>query len=278
MYQSVKRPVIAFIRALDQDRPGGRDWEDAIIDATVEATKPFLSEELFVTRAIDVQRRNDTGHNWGYRRDAPFMERSKVALRHMLEPFEPGTLTSARRVIKGITGEVTLYGKAYDPKVEALATIGGQRVSTLDVPQSLSWEISRLRQRQKGAGRLLSDVASRRGTVTEQEIRVAYETAENAKKAVFDQMVGVVGAARRYGKMTDKEIFRVLTASGMSKKETRRVLDARYVPYTPTERYLSTVVKRIRATPTGKGATVEDMIARRQLIRNLAAERRTQQP
>ena len=221
-YSYLKEPVRALMR--------GENWQEGAVEAFKRAAEPFLSEEIL----LEAIRESVTMAEEGKPTDE--------IVNRMWDAVEPGTISSARRIKKGLSGEVTSYGKAFNPKVEALATMSGVRVNELDVQQALSFRASDYKRELTNATRLLTRVASRRGTVSEAELRNAYSDMESRRRDVYDRMRRVVDAA--IGLRVPREQIQDILRGSLSQAETRALLNAAYQPYRPSDSFLQWYGKR----------------------------------
>ena len=264
-YSYVRTPLIAFLR--------GEEWEQALIQSALQATRPFLEEEIFAEKFLDVARNQKKDGGRVYNPEAPAIEQWEDILAHVLEAMVPGTITSAERIYRGITGKETIHGRSYDPKLEALAVVTGHRIVELDVPQALSFKARDHLREIQDAERLLTSVASRRGTVTDDEIREAHAQMERARRRRHEEAYEDVQAAIRLG-MTSAEARRVIRTAGWSANDATLVMSGRYVPWRPGKTFLLGPARSVEATdPSEEGRTsARTIVARRRLIHQLAAQ------
>ena len=255
-YSYLKKPLLAFSR--------GEAFDTALVEASLELLEPFFGEEILAQSIIDVLRNStDTGGRVYTPEDSWNQIVEDIAV-HVAEPFKPGAVTSAERIVKGLTDYVEPYGRSYDPTIESLAVVTGVRRQTLNIPQALTF---RGRDYSSSLGRVtggLSSVAGRRGTVTEDELREAYETAENSRRELFDDMHRTARAALALG-VSEEEVLGALSSS-MSREKALSVLRGSYIPYRPSGNFLASRSK-------GAPADVAQMYReRRAFIQGLAAE------
>src|SRR5690606_27608915 len=128
------------------------------------------------------------------------------------------------------TGYVTPYGRAYDAKVEALATLTGHRIMDVDVAQSLRFKGIRFNRASREATTLMTKVVSRSGTVSAEEIGDAVSRMERARRKLLDELHDDTQAAIRQG-MTWPQVASLLREVGISQDATRLVLNGEYQPY-----------------------------------------------
>ena len=143
--------------------------------------------------------------------------------------------------------------------------LAGQRRSTVDVGQALSFRARDFSTSTSQANKILSSVASRSGFIDESQIRDAYKGMEDARRKVFDDLARAVDAARILGE-SDQSIDGRLRGSGMSKDAVRSIMRGQYEPYRATSQFLRFYEK---------GASAErraELRARRALVQSLARE------
>ena len=233
-YEYLQKPLTALMR--------GDDWTEQVIEAGQEAGSPFFGEEILAGKIVDLLRnRTQTGgrvfnpeSNW----DSVAMDMAQ----HIGEAFEPGTISSARRITKGITGTVTAYGRSYDPTIESLAVFTGHRLQTMDVPQSLGFRARDYASSRSDTTRILTEVTGRRGEVSEAEIKDAYRQANQNKRERFEDMRRMTRAANRLG-VEKPRIYRALRASNIPRDVANDLLRGQYRPYEPSMRSMENTME-----------------------------------
>ena len=259
-YEYIKKPLTAFLR--------GEKWEDKIIEAGREALEPFLSEEILASKIIDVARNTTQTGGQVYNPQGSWTGVATDIVRHVGDAFEPGTVSSARRIYRGLTGHVSPYGKSYDPAIESLAVFTGHRLQELDVPQSLMFRAREFNSKMRDATRVLSSVASRRGRVSDSDLRDAFEEMERSRKELFDDMVSSVDAAIRLG-MARKQVMQMLVSAGVPRRDAALILRGMYQPYrVHTSQFLQNATQRaIQAVPREKRQdTAREYLRRRKIL------------
>ncbi|KKN44077.1 hypothetical protein LCGC14_0696830 [marine sediment metagenome] len=247
-YSYLRNPVTALLR--------GDDFEDGLIEAMMEAFEPFLGEEILFGKILDVRRNKKPNGGRVFNPEDEFLKRSEDIALHFYDAFEPGAFRSARRVVSGLRGEVNIYGKSFDPTLESLAVVTGQRLSEVDVRQSLSFHTSRFSEGLSDSTRILLKTAGRSGTVSSAELTDAFMRSNRARHTWFDRLHGQARAAIRLG-VTGEEVEAILLSGGLSKQNAKSVIDGGYKPYIPSSTFLSSLSGRINQ---------EDVVARQQLM------------
>jgi hypothetical protein len=222
-YSYLKSPLKAFLR--------GEDWQEKVVGALGEATEPWIGEEILAGGILDVLRNKKSRGGEVYNEGADATTQAQEIVEHLWQSLQPGTVGSIQRIHRGLTGRVTPYGKAYDPKIEALATLSGVRLTELDVAQSLRFRASDFQRQMSNATRMLSSVTKRAGKVSEGEIESAYSSLEESRERHFRAMRRAVEAAQALG-LSRQEIVRELRGS-LSAENTSALLRNRYRPYKP---------------------------------------------
>lgn len=236
-YNYLKNPLIAFSR--------GEDWEQSVMAAGQEAAEPFLGEEILAGAGFDIVR-NKKGSSGApvYNPQDSFNGRVRDILAHLGKTVEPGTVSSMRRIWRGLDGYVSPYGKKYDPKIEALATFTGHRVNAADISQSMQFRVRDYQKEYGNARRVLTSVLTRRGEVTDAELRDAYRQSDESMRKLLGQLHDDAQAAQRLG-LTVQDVQDSMQLAGLPKKTIPLVINNQYQPYTPSNAMKSNAVNRV---------------------------------
>ncbi len=231
-YAYLRTPLTAFLR--------GENWEDKIVDAALEAAEPFIGEEILLGKLNDIRsnKKRATGGPVFNPQD-PFLDRMDDILSHVYDALEPGTVTSAKRIQKGLSGTTSVYGRSYDPKLEALAVFTGTRIMEVDVAQSLTFKVGKFTRDQGDAMQILRSVATRRGTVSDDELLQATTSMERARQETFQEMHEDIQAAERLG-VSITEIRQMLKGR-LSRQQVTDLINGEYRPFRPTGQFLGSL-------------------------------------
>ena len=96
------------------------------------------------------------------------------------------------------------------------------------------------------ANSILRSVLTRSGTVTDKEIRDAYERTEKVRQRLYGELQKDIAAAQRLGISAD-EVYKILRESRVTKKLLREA----YTPYMPRSHDQK---KRLRKALSGETA------------------------
>lgn len=237
----LKNPIMALLR--------GEDWEQAVIDAGIEALEPFLGEEILLGRLLDVSRNAKPNGARVYNPEADTLDRWADITEHLWDSVEPGTITSAERIHAGLTGEVNQYGRDYDAPTEALATMTGQRITTINVGESLSFKARNTARRINDVSRVFNSVLTNRGRVDEAELREAATEAERDRQRIFTELHEDVQAAIRLG-VPDDEVRDILSNAGLSQRNVYAVMSGDLPAFDPSTRAIESAIDRDRLLET----------------------------
>ncbi len=204
----------------------GKDPKEGIWNAIKDFAEPYVGEEILHGKIVDVWSNNDNGVPVYNPQDSVNKQAQDVSA-HLWGAFEPGTITSGRRIYKGVMGTTTTSGRTFNPWVESIAVITGQRIQDLDVAESLKWRARDYNRGIRQANRLFNSVITRGGSVNEAEIRNAYERSDTARRGLFSDMSGAAQAAVRLD-VSPNEVITTLTANGVSKIDVPSIMGGVY--------------------------------------------------
>ena len=153
----------------------------------------------------------------------------------MLYAFNIGTFTSSIRIYKGLTGQVTQTGRAYDPALETIATLTGQRVVSLDPRQSLGFAARKFSNRLNEATGIFTAAYYDRSNVSNEARMEAYKQMSRSRKEIFYDTAGTISAAMKLG-VSRGEVMRILKEQGVSMDNSRALLSGLVAVYKPAKR------------------------------------------
>ncbi|KKL94513.1 hypothetical protein LCGC14_1863860, partial [marine sediment metagenome] len=200
--------------------------KEGIWYAIKDFAEPYVGEEILFGKIVDVWSNNDNGVQVYNPQDSVNKQAQNVSA-HLWEAFEPGTITSGRRIYKGVMGTTSTTGRTYNLWVESIAIITGQRIQDLDIAESLKWRARDYNRGIRQANRLFNSVITTGGSVSEAEIRDAYERSDTARRGLFADMSGAAQAAVRLD-VPPNEVITTLTANGVSKVDVPNIIGGVY--------------------------------------------------
>lgn len=255
----LRKPVLAALQ-------GGNITESSV-EAMKEVLAPFFGEEILAGAGFDIARNTKKTGGQVYNPEDNIEDIASDIIGHLYKAMEPGTLTSMRRIDKGLKNYVESYGRTYDAQTEAMALYTGVRVQTMDPAQGLYWSVRKFNDRRSGVTRILTQKMRNKGAVAPEELSEAYETMETNASRLFHEIMEDVSAARRMG-MQDTQIRAQLQAAGMPRSLSAQAVRGIYLPWTPSRNMVSSILKSAdndeqRREFTQRIVSVRQMIADR---------------
>ena len=238
-YNYFRDPLIALAKA-------DGSWEQRLLEAVKTGFEPLYGEQILTGKILDITR-NKKGTTGGrvYNPEGSLFDRSAAISAHMFEAFNIGTVTSGLRIYKGLRGEVTQTGRAYDPALETLAVVTGQRVVTLDPRQGLSFTARRFNNRINDATGVFTATYYDRSKITEEGKLNAYKGMMDSRKDIFLETGRTVNAAMRLG-VSRGEVLKILREQGVSQQSALALVSGTVAPYNPRDRAVRSDVEAIR--------------------------------
>ena len=238
-YNYFRDPIIALIK-----RDG--TWDQKLLESVKTAFQPLYGEQILSSKILDITR-NTKGTTGGrvYNPEADLASKASAISSHMFDAFNIGTFTSSIRIYKGLTGQVTQTGRAYDPALETIATLTGQRVVSLDPRQSLGFAARKFSNRLNDATGIFTAAYYDRSNVSNEARMEAYKQMSRSRKEIFNDTAGTIRAAMKLG-VSRGEIMRILKEQGVSMDNSRALLSGLVAVYKPAKREMKGDAIRFR--------------------------------
>jgi hypothetical protein len=228
-YNYFRDPIIALMKM-------DGTWDQKLLESVKTAFQPLYGEQILASKILDISR-NTKGTTGGrvYNPEADLASRAAAVSAHMFDAFNIGTVVSSVRVYKGLTGQVTQTGRAYDPALETIATLTGQRVVTLDPRQSLGFTARKFSNRLNDATGIFTAAYYDRSNVSNEARLEAYRQMRSSRKEIFNETSGIISAAMKLG-VSRGEVMRILKEQGVSMDNSRALLSGNVAVYKPAKR------------------------------------------
>jgi len=239
----LKKPIMALFRGASDN-----EIQRGIMEAGEEAAQPFLGGEILFNSIMEtVHNRKPTGGDI-YRPGDSITDVLVKSADHIIKILEPGDITSARRLYKGYTGEITNYGRKYELPIEIISELGGARIQQIDIPVAVGFRAGDYSREIAGASAEFKAEVSTQNSITDDEIKAAYKDLKADRRESIKRMYKVVRGARRSG-MTDNDVYSVLLSSGVGSRAAGSLLENQLDPYIPPEnlmdKYITTAGRRV---------------------------------
>ena len=233
-YSYWKRPINALLR----DQP----MDDAIVQATVELLTPFFGKDIGAQAVEEVWfNKKETGSQV-YNPAEPATDQLADITGHLIKQLSPGLVSNFTRMAKAVNGDVSGTGRRYEVNDE-LAALAGFRVSTLDPKISLYYKSFEFNENKRNAAKTLTDTFRSVNDVSDAELTDSYRNASRARRRAFEDMIKMVGAARRSG-MDEAQVIRVLKNGGVSSKDAKAIARGDVSSYNISDSSLKRYIKR----------------------------------
>lgn len=213
---------------------GDGDWGEKLLLATLQATQPFLGEEILFGKMLDWRRNSTPSGRTVFNPEDSLPDQATDIFAHFYDALEPGTLTSARRVARGARGETSPTGRVFNVEREIKAVLTGSRRQTTSVPQSLMFRARSTQTRIRNANSILTRTANRRGTVSEEELTADFWDSLRSREKVFAESHEMAQAAIRLG-MTQVQVERALRSENISRADARAIVEGTGPPRRRTD-------------------------------------------
>jgi uncharacterized protein YfiM (DUF2279 family) len=234
----LRKPINAML--------AGDSIEEAIANGSWEFVQPYIGEDIFTQRLLDVMRNKTAAGQQVWNPHLGHAEKAAAIAGHFYEPLEPGTVTQARRIGKAVTGYKDDSGQSPKLGQEIGNAVTGFRAETVDVAQSLGFKARAFARGVPETTQIYTKNATSQGTRSEAQLTSAYKSMEAARRAAFNEMHEDAQAAIRLG-VPRERVGQILDQAGLSEESALAVIDGKYTPYAMGDE----TAKRIKALPEG---------------------------
>ena len=247
-HNTLVTPIKAFMR--------GEDIKNGLWDGLKDVAEPYINEDILF-KAITESWRNHTATGGRvFNPEESVDQQAADVTAHIWAAFEPGTITSAKRIAKGFLGIKAKTGKAYNPTIETIATISGQRIAELDIRQSLSFKAREYIGSIRDSDVIFAEPLLSRSETTPKELTSAYNRSNEARKVIWKEAFDSAQAAIRLG-VPRKDVIHILMSSGVSERDTRSIMAGVYIPPKITE---SRARAAIKANPQDGASRIQAIL------------------
>ena len=155
-YDFLQKPLNAVMQKAADQNLSGAEYDEFILNMMLakdgpimEMLSPFLSEQLGLESLLDVQpggiilggRGGRTAEGVRiYSESDDVGDKLQKSFMHLLNAVEPGAVSTAQKLIKGATGDVTKGGQPVNLKDELIALLSGVRIINIDVLKSMEYK------------------------------------------------------------------------------------------------------------------------------------------
>jgi len=201
---------------------------DRFINAAAVVAEPVTSEEIVASKLIDLARGRKKGGGEIFNPEDTDGEKAWAMVKHLWQPWEPGTVSTIKRIGKGWFNYEEKSGRVYSTPLELLAGLG-LRVHVLDPKISLRYMSMKFTRRLRDANRRVSSVAYSGQTGSSWQLKGRLETTDKARQHIYHEMHKDLKAAYVMG-MSEGDAYRIMIANNISDANARLILRDSYAP------------------------------------------------
>jgi len=197
--------------------------------------QPFTSETIVAQATVDLLRNTTQYGTEVYNEEASDLDKALDGIVHIARSITPGTADRiVRRMVPAFNEETLPSGE--DPKLtdELAAEFTGFRVRTIDYQDKLTKTSYGTARRFRNASKIFTQVASSRGTVSDEDMIDSYSEANESRLRIFKEVKKQINAALLSG-VSKSEVFTALKAGNLSKADIQHILRGQYRPLDVSE-------------------------------------------
>ena len=253
-YDVVQRPVEAFMKAHHEGKMSNQDIDDMWMTIGAETLgelfDSFISEPLGYERILDALPRGKFGRG-GQKKAGGFVysdtdspgDKISKSFAHFIEGISPGAVTTGKKIIGGIEGDLKPGGQPYSLRDEALALFSGIRIINVDAPRTMNYKITDYRRDKLSVTKAekfysLENAMDRGGDNLVKEFIDLQEEMFRTQQGFYY----VLRDASALG-LTKQDIRKLLKRRDMSNREINALFNARFTPFKASD---SLMKKRVR--------------------------------
>ena len=253
-YDVVQKPVEAFMKAHHEGKMSNQDIDDMWMTIGAETLgeifDSFISEPLGYERILDALPRGKFGRG-GQKKAGGFVysdtdspgDKIAKSFAHFIEGIEPGAVTTGKKIVGGIEGDLKPGGEPYSLRDEALALFSGIRIINVDAPRTMNYKITDYRRDKLSTTRAekfysLENAMDRGGDNLVKEFIDLQEEMFRTQQEFYY----VLRDASALG-LTKQDIRKLLKRRDMSNREINALFNARFTPFKASD---SLMKKRVR--------------------------------
>jgi hypothetical protein len=155
-YDFLQKPLNAVLQKAADQNLSEEDTSEFVLNMMLapdgpimEMLRPFISEQLGLEALLDVQpggillggRGGKTSEGVRiYSESDDIGDKVQKSFMHLMNAVEPGLVSTAQKMIKGATGDLTKGGQPVNLKDELIALLSGVRIINIDILKSMEYK------------------------------------------------------------------------------------------------------------------------------------------
>jgi hypothetical protein len=241
-YDVVQKPFEAFAATWNKGKMTNQEIDDMTIELAAntfgELLNSFVAEPIGYERVIDVVPRGKFGRGGTkkaggvvYSDTDSVSDKISKSFVHVLTGLEPGAITTGKKIIGGIEGDVRKGGDPYDLQDEALALFSGIRIINVDAPKSMQYKITEF-QRNKRSVTTAEDFYSLKNAIdrTPNELMKEFRQIQDESFRVQQDFYITLQNALKMG-LRKSDLRKIMKDRGMGKREIALLLRGKFSPF-----------------------------------------------
>jgi hypothetical protein len=197
----------------------GEDFMDSLANGVGQLLEPFVKEDMLLQVITDIKNNTNPYGGTLYNESDTNVNKINAVMARVYKAFEPGTITSIRKI-----------ADSDDVRNELTGQLTGYKINTVDVGKQLGFKMKDLKEQESEARRLYRSALYRfeDNKITDDELLSTYDQANKSQKDVYSEMIEYMKAASFFG-VDDADIHDTMKNSGVAKG----VIDSLWYGETP---------------------------------------------
>jgi 23S rRNA pseudoU1915 N3-methylase RlmH len=168
----------------------GKDITESFTNGLTQLLEPFMKEDMLLNVITDIKDNKNAYGGKLYNESDTDVNKINAIMGRVYKAFEPGTITSVRKVVG-----------SDDIRNELAGQLTGYKINTVDVNNQLGFKMNELKDLSGGAKSLYSSAFYKfeDGTITGDDLDKTYEQANKSQKEVYEKMMKYMNAASFFG-------------------------------------------------------------------------------
>jgi hypothetical protein len=168
----------------------GKDITESFTNGLTQLLEPFMKEDMLLNVITDIKDNKNAYGGKLYNESDTDTNKINAIMDRVYKAFEPGTITTVRKVVG-----------SDDVRNELAGQLTGYKISTVDVNKQLGFKMNELKDLSGDAKKLYSSAFYKfeDGSITGDELDKKYEQANKSQKEVYNKMMEYMNAASFLG-------------------------------------------------------------------------------
>ena len=196
----------------------GEDLLDGFIEGVKEVVSPFTNPDILKSMFTEISENKDAYGNQLYNPSDTFEKKSEAILSRVYKTFEPGTISSARKIADSDGALNEMAGQ-----------FTGYKANDVDLEKQFSFKISDMKKKEVEVRNIYNRAARKfeNKEVSKEELQKAYNQSNQESKKLYEELKKDYDAAIYFG--TDaKALKKEMKRAKVSKEIIRSILTGKF--------------------------------------------------